>query len=71
VGKQLFGDDQQGKLKTNVIKTDPVKKCQRVLNFINTESDIKKDLFNANPKKKELCKLHKQVLNIFLYIIII
>lgn len=60
---QLFRDDQQVEQKCNIPKTEPVKKCQRALKFVNTsEVATPKNLFNtkkSNPK--ELCKLHKQV----------
>lgn len=55
---QLFGDNNQ----SNVIKTEPVKKCQRALKFFNSsERAPQKNLFNTKPNKRELSKLHKQV----------
>lgn len=59
---QLFNDDQHSKQQTNLIKTEPVKKCQRALKFSNnSELSAQRNLFNTKPSQKELSKLHKQV----------
>lgn len=58
---QLFGDNKQDKQKI-IPRTEPIKKCQRALKFFNTSETIcQKNLFNTNPNKNELSKLHKQV----------
>jgi len=68
---KLFGDDQEDKQTSNITRTEPVKKCQRVLKFFNnTESATPKNLFNTKPNQKELSKLHKQVC-IYIFAIII
>ncbi|XP_060868830.1 uncharacterized protein LOC132943758 [Metopolophium dirhodum] len=60
---KLFGDDQEDKQTSNITRTEPVKKCQRVLKFFNNiESATPKNLFNTKPNQKELSKLHKQKL---------
>ncbi|XP_060842544.1 uncharacterized protein LOC132922839 [Rhopalosiphum padi] len=60
---QLFGEDQEDKQKSIITRTEPVKKCQRVLKFFNnSESTTSKNLFNTKPSQKELSKLHKQKL---------
>lgn len=57
----LFDNEYQNK-SVKAVKTEPVKKCQRVLKFFNTsESATQKNLFNTKPNQKELSKLHKQV----------
>jgi len=69
---QLFGDDQEDKQKSIITRTEPVKKCQRVLKFFNnSESATPKNLFNTKPNQKELSKLHKQVFIIFFFYLIV
>lgn len=60
---QLIRDDQQYEQRSYIPKTEPVKKCQRALQFVNTsEVASSKNLFNAiKSNTKELSKLHKQV----------
>jgi len=68
---KLFGDDQEDKQTSKITRTEPVKKCQRVLKFFNnTESATPKNLFNTKPSQKELSKLHKQVC-IYIFAVII
>jgi len=65
---KLFGDDQKDKQKSNITRTEPVKKCQRVLKFFNnSELATPKNLFNSKPNQKELSKLHKQVFIYYYY----
>lgn len=62
MNSQVFGDDQKNEQSKNEIKTEPVKKCQRELKFLNnSESAAQKNLFNTKPTQKELSKIHKQV----------
>lgn len=59
---QLFDEDQKDMQQTNMIRTEPLRKCQRSLKFVSTsESKTQKNLFNTKLVPKELSKLHKQV----------